>query len=188
MRPFPIMRLVLFCVLSGGFAPAAQACAPVKDTQARQRALLREVQAAPNEGAARQITNQLWEIWATAPDAIAQSILDAGLARRAEQNFEAAAKDFTQLIVYCPDYAEGYNQRAFIAFILGRYDAALADLDRALELSPLHVAAMAGRALTLMGQGREAEGRAALRRALELNPWLPERRMLRDPPKAQTDL
>ncbi|KIQ68444.1 TPR repeat protein [Wenxinia marina DSM 24838] len=58
------------------------------------------------------------------------------------------------------------------------YEAALDDLDTALALNPDHVAALSGRALTLMGLGRMDEGQAALRAALALNPWLGERAML----------
>jgi len=180
--------LSLILSLSVG-AGVVLACPPVADTADRQADLLSAVRDAPDENAARLLTNQLWEIWATAPDPIAQALLDKGLSLRAAMDYERALHEFTQLIVYCPHYAEGYNQRAFVAFILGRYDAALADLERALSLSPSHVAAMAGRALTLMGQGFEKEGREALRAALALNPWLPERRMLNGPPPApQTDL
>lgn len=173
-----------------GVSPvSALACPPVKDSTAAQLALLEQVQQAPNEGAARVLTNQLWELWATAPDDTAQAMLDDGLGRRASFDLNGAKADFTRLIDYCPHYAEGYNQRAFVLFIQGDYDTALVDLEKALELAPTHVAALAGKALTLMGQGHEAQGRAVLRDALKLNPWLPERRMLATPDKPDaTDL
>jgi tetratricopeptide (TPR) repeat protein len=89
---------------------------------------------------------------------------------------------FGALIDYCPDYAEGWNQRAFLAYLGGDFAAALPDLDRALSLRPRHVGALSGRALVLIALGREAEGYETLRAALELNPWLAERRLL---PEAQ---
>ena len=55
-------------------------------------------------------------------------------------------------------------------------------LDRALERSPDHIAALAGKALTLTGLGRIDAAQGILRRALELNPWLPERGMLIEKP------
>ncbi|MFD2854504.1 tetratricopeptide repeat protein [Seohaeicola zhoushanensis] len=76
---------------------------------------------------------------------------------------------------YCPDYAEGYNQRAFAYYLTEKFGPALEDLDRAIALSPNHVAALSGRALTLLGLGRTEEAARALARALELNPWLSER-------------
>jgi Tfp pilus assembly protein PilF len=58
------------------------------------------------------------------------------------------------------------------------YASAIDDLDKALELAPDHIAAMAGRALTLQGLGRIKAAQSALREALKLNPWLPERNMI----------
>jgi len=140
------------------------------------------VRDAPDETSARRLTNELWEIWARAPDAYAQALLDEGMQRRAAYDFAGATTAFDALIAYCPDYAEGYNQRAFVQFIRQDYSSALEDLERALALAPDHIAALSGRALTLMGLGRMDLGQAALREALALNPWLPERNMLiKDP-------
>lgn len=154
------------------------ACAPVPDTASAQRDVLAQIRRVATEIEARRLTNQLWEIWATAPDARAQKLLDQGMERRAVSDLEAAASAFDALVAYCPDYAEGYNQRAFVAFIRGDYAASLVDLERAVDRAPLHVAARAGMALSLMGLGRMLAARGVMREALDLHPWLPERHML----------
>lgn len=175
------MRLVLALGLSLLAAPASAGdCPAPADHSDRIAALLSQVRDAPDPAAAQRITNAMWALWAEAPDEAAQAVLDRGMAKRAGYDLLGAIAEFDRLIAYCPTYAEGYNQRAFAYFIREDYPAALADLDRALDLSPSHVPAMAGRALTLMGLGRVEEGQAALRAALALHPWLPERRMLRD--------
>ncbi|WP_413782784.1 tetratricopeptide repeat protein [Thalassovita sp.] len=160
----------------------AWACPSPPDHSAALDALLTQVQAAESETEGRLITNRMWELWATAPDDAAQAVLDSGLRKRASYDFLGALAEFDKLVDYCPDYAEGYNQRAFVNFIRQDYAVALEDLDRALDLSPRHVAAMAGKALTLMGLGRMYEGQQVLKQALALNPWLPERRMVLPPP------
>ena len=126
-------------------------------------ALLAEVQAAPDEGAARVVTNRMWELWTDAPDEIAQEMLNHGMAQRGSYDFLGAIAVLDRLVAYCPDYP-----------------SALVDLDRALELSPNHIAARAGRALTLLGLGRKDEARTDLKQALALNPWLSERSLLAD--------
>jgi tetratricopeptide (TPR) repeat protein len=65
-------------------------------------------------------------------------------------------------------------------FIRQDFDAALDDLDKALERQPNHVAALSGKALTLFQLDRPGEGQAMLRRAVRLNPWIPERGLLED--------
>lgn len=171
------MRLILALTLAATPLWASD-CPPAPDVSAQTARLLEQVQNAPDPRSAQVIANDMWALWATAPDDYAQELLDTGMERRGAYDFDGAIKAFDALVAYCPDYAEGYNQRAFIAFIRQEFDAALADLDRALELSPQHVAALSGKALTLMGLKRDAEGQRVLREALELNPWLPERGLL----------
>jgi len=152
-------------------------CPAPPDHEAALEELIAGVQAAPNEMQARELSNEMWGYWADAPDEQAQAILDRGMTLRRSFDLLGARAEFDRLIRYCPDYAEGYNQRAFVAFLGRDYEAALPDLDRTLELSPRHIGALSGRALSLVGLGRLAEARVALSRALELNPWLPERHL-----------
>ncbi|NNK78107.1 MAG: hypothetical protein HKP40_05280 [Litoreibacter sp.] len=164
-------------------------CPALPDRSPRHIELMELVAKAPDEQTARQLSNELWEIWATAPDEVSQEILNRGMQRRAAYDFVGALSDFGKLIEYCPDYAEGYNQRAFINFIRQDYQTSLIDLDKALERTPDHIGAAAGRALTLLQLGRTREGQLALRDALKLNPWLPERFQLTPvPDAAETEL
>jgi len=161
--------------------PAFAECPAPPDISDAANALLEQAQAAPNEMAARGISGQLWELWATAPDQQAQALLDRGMTARASYNFVEALDAFDRLTEYCPDYAEGYNQRAFVNFLRQDFASALVDLDLALERSPRHVAAISGKALTLMGLGRNEEAQAVLREAVDLNPWISERSLLIEP-------
>ena len=156
----------------------ALACPPVPDTSERMAELVAQANDAKTEMAGSDIGREMWKIWADAPDQQAQAILDRGMSKRAGYDFLGAIADFETLIEYCPDYAEGYNQRAFAYFLSGAFEKALADLDHTLELRPDHVAALAGRALSLLQLGRLDEARTDLRAALELNPWLSERALL----------
>lgn len=165
--------LILIAALAPNIALAT--CPPVPDRTSRHIELLDLLASAQNETQAREWSNELWGIWATAPDAAAQEILRRGMERRAAYDFKGALEDFDTLVDYCPDYAEGYNQRAFVNFIRQNYEASLEDLELALQITPDHIGALSGKALTLMQMGRQREGQIILRQALLLNPWLPER-------------
>ena len=172
------MKLVLtaFALMAG---PAfAQTCPEPPDHRAAIAGLIEQVQEAEDERSARLISNEMWQYWADAPDTRAQELLDEGMTRREAHDFAGAVDAFDALVAYCPDYAEGYNQRAFVNFIRQDYVAALPDLERALELSPRHIAAMTGQALTLVALQRPGEAALILRHALDLNPWLVERHLL----------
>lgn len=156
----------------------AQVCPPLPERAAEKARLMEAVRSAPDYRASRLAANRLWQFWSLAPDARAQEMLDRGMSRRGSYDFDAARAAFDALIAYCPDYAEGYNQRAFIHFLREDYAAALGDLEKTIELAPDHIAALAGMALTLQRLGRVEASQEVLRRALALNPWLPERNML----------
>ena len=174
-----MMRFILLSAFILIAAPVvAQTCPQPADTSAVRAPLMAALAKAPDEASAKVIADQIWRIWTTAPDEKAQALLDRGMERREAYDFEEAEKVLDALIAYCPDYVEGYNQRAFIRFLRENYDSSLEDLDLVLEKMPDHFAAMSGKALVLMSQGRMELGQKVLREALALNPWLKERGML----------
>ncbi|MEJ8561567.1 hypothetical protein QTO30_10300 [Yoonia sp. GPGPB17] len=163
-------------------APAfGQTCPPVTDNSQRIAEIVVALGAARGEGDARVLTQELWEMWTDAPDEIAQAMLDEGMSRRASFDFLGARDVLDRLIAYCPEYAEGYNQRAFANYLSQNFEAALVDLERTLEIVPNHIAALSGKALTLMGLGRNDEAQLVLREAVRMNPWLQERALLIEP-------
>ncbi|MEB8388253.1 tetratricopeptide repeat protein [Rhodobacteraceae bacterium KMM 6894] len=170
-------------LVSLAFALAAssatsQTCPPAPDHADAISSLIQSLQEAKDSSAAHMISNQMWSYWADAPDAYAQELLDEAISRRTSYDYDGAMLAIEGLIAHCPDYAEGYNQRAFVNFLRGDYDAALPDLERAVQISPRHIAAMTGQAMTLMALKRNAEAALTLRAALALNPWLSERSLL----------
>ena len=185
----PDMRLILALTLlaAPAFAQDTESVCPTAPDHAGEAAeIIARLQKTGNEMQARPLADRLWQLWTDAPDAKAQALLDEGMAKREGYDFLGARDTFDTLVEYCPDYAEGYNQRAFASFLRQEYDAALYDLDKALTITPTHIAAMSGKALTLMGLGRMEEAQEVLRDALALNPWLKERGLLQEP--AGTDL
>ena len=175
-------RFIALLLIAFASAAAAQDCPAAPDHAAAQDSLFDALKDAPGEADARILANELWLLWTDAPDARAQALLDEGMRKREGYDFLGARDTLDELVEYCPDYAEGYNQRAFASFLRQDYAAALYDLDRALELNPHHFAALSGRALTLMGLGRMEEAQASLRAAVALNPWLRERSLLTPEP------
>ncbi|HET7409459.1 MAG TPA: tetratricopeptide repeat protein, partial [Paracoccaceae bacterium] len=140
------------------------------------------LRAAPTEMRGREIADRIWRSWHRAPDATAQELLDTGARRIRHADYAEAERVLSELVAYCPDYPEGYNQRAFARFLAGDLDGALEDLDRTLDLAPRHFGALAGRGMVLLRQGRAELGQQALREAVAINPWITERHLLTEPP------
>ncbi|TNF58276.1 MAG: hypothetical protein EP307_12415 [Rhodobacteraceae bacterium] len=174
-----ILRAIAVCLGLGAAGPlAAEGCPSVPDHGLAFEALVSALQSAQGEAEAREISARMWEIWTDAPDELAQSMLDRGMGLRAAGDLKGSVAVLDDLVAYCPDYAEGWNQRAFARFLARDFEAALGDLDAALRLSPRHVGALSGKALTLVGLGRREAARDALDAALAINPWLAERALI----------
>ena len=174
------MKLIIALTLLS--APAlANTCPTAPDHAAQQADIFAQLQALPSPNGSRELSQELWVLWTDAPDEKAQTLLDEGMRKREGYDFLGARDTLDQLVEYCPDYAEGYNQRAFASFLRQDYDAALFDLNAAIALNGSHVAALSGKALTLIGMGRQDDAQDVLRAALALNPWLAERSLIVEP-------
>ncbi|MEM6621274.1 MAG: hypothetical protein AAF674_03530 [Pseudomonadota bacterium] len=181
------MRLIPLALVLALGAQAAAADCPLTDPVARDvrtGPLFQELAQSSEEDSGMQVASQIWSIWAEAPDATAQELLDFGMTRIRWGEFGEAEKALSRLVTYCPDYPEGWNQRAFARFLMRDYDGAMSDLDRTLELEPRHFGALAGQGLTLLSQGDREQGMEALRRAVNVHPWINERHLL--PPEEKT--
>lgn len=175
-----VMQMRYAMILAVVAAPAFADCPVVEDNSAALLDLIDRAQSAQNANIGRSVSGEMWRIYLQAPDTAAQTVLDQGMSRQRQGDYLGSIGEFGKLIAYCPDYAEGYNQRAYSHFLRGDYANALPDLDEAVRLNPYHVAALSGRALTLMNLGRLEEARAQMLDAVALNPWLSERALLAD--------
>lgn len=177
--------VILICLLSAPYAHA-ETCPPHVIDDAEKANLLNLIKNAPSQALGQDYARQMWSFWADAPDDKAQEMLDLGMQRIRYSDLAGAVTILDDLVAYCPDYAEGYNQRAFANYLRQNFEDALQDLNRAIELSPDHFAALSGRALTLIGMGRTELAQVSLRKAVRLNPWMSERALLAKP--LDTDL
>lgn len=170
------LSIALACALL--MPVVALGCPSVQADQGTQDRLYSELKAAPNEMIGRGIEAQLWEAWISAPDENAQALMDQGRDRIRVADYARAEELFSDLTEYCPHYAEGWNQRAYVRFLKQDYGNALEDISIALQYEPRHFGALAGRATTLLSMGRVEVGYVALRKALVINPWLRERHLM----------
>jgi len=93
---------------------------------------------------AKRISERIWEIWQTS-DSKSIDLL-TNWARRASggKKYGAALDLLDQVVVLRPDYAEGFNQRATLHYMMENYDKSIADIERTLALEPRHYGALAG--------------------------------------------
>lgn len=184
-----VLILFRFAVLC--FALAAAPAALAQQTRLAQHSLdslFALLKSAPDSNAAIPIANEIWRRW-TEPDdpALASRIAEILLKRR-EYDLGAATDLASALIKDHPEYAEGWNQRATLEYLVGDYPSALNDIAETLKREPRHFGALAGEALVYIQLGQTDKARDAMRAALKIHPFLTQRALFPElgPPPVQT--
>jgi tetratricopeptide (TPR) repeat protein len=91
-----------------------------------------------------------------------------------EDDLDLAQKIIDAAVDMAPDQAEAWDLRAKINFLKKDYDAAIADLKRALDRDPKHYDAMSDLGVVYEAMGSKKEALEAYRKALAVNPYLSE--------------
>ncbi len=173
--------VLVIAVLSIGEAAAQSPslpAAPSEDAALRARhldALFVHLEAATVEEEADAMVAEIWKLWLQSgrPD------IDAAMQQAIDfmgQGLPALAIPvLDDIVTRAPDWAEGWNKRATVLYLLGEHDRSLADIERVLALEPRHFGALAGIGLIRISKGEPRAALAAFRRALAINPFLKER-------------
>lgn len=146
------------------------------NAQLIQKELLATLAAATTEIDGRLAESAVWEFWFDkAPTPDVRKLLDAGRERIQAYDYEAAENILNQVVEAAPDYAEGYNQRAFARFLREKYTESQSDLEKTLALEPDHFGALSGMYHILRIQSRTQAAMNMLRKAVTIHPWIQER-------------
>jgi len=101
-----------------------------------------------NASMAFEVEMKIWSIWSTHPS---QENLTQLLARGSnlmtQQKFNKAYEAFSKVISLDPNWAEGWNKRATVLYMLGRYQESQEDIDEVLRLEKRHFGALSGQGL-----------------------------------------
>ncbi len=121
---------------------------------------------------AQEITAQIWQIWLRAEDQKSQQLMDQGVQKMSEFALEDAVEIFSELIEIAPDFAEAWNKRATVYYLLGEFGLSSADVEETLRLEPRHFGALSGQGLIHLRNQREQAAAEWFRRALAVNPFM----------------
>ena len=114
----------------------------------------------------------LWTMWHRSGKPEIDTMLYEGIvAMQANKHAEAEAL-FTSIIAVAPDFAEGWNKRATLRYMVGDYEGSVADCVETLARNPNHFGALSGQGLCHMALGQFREAAALFRRALAVHPHL----------------
>jgi tetratricopeptide (TPR) repeat protein len=117
-------------------------------------------------------TTSLWRIWSRSGDPAIDALFARGLAEMQGGRLDDALATFSGIVRRKPAFAEGWNKRATVLFLLGRHTESLKDCDEVVKRNPNHFGALSGAAQNHLALGDPERALAWYRRALKVNPGL----------------
>jgi len=114
--------------------------------------------------------NSLWEVWSHSGDPEIDALFELGVEQMNLRQGSAAVAVFTRIIEKKPEFAEGWNKRATVYFLMGEYEKSLRDCDEVMKRNPSHFGALAGYGQIYLRLGQPERALPYFERALAVNP------------------
>ncbi len=111
-----------------------------------------------------------WQIWSRSGDPAIDRLFARGLEQMQASAWTEALATFTTIVERKPDFAEGWNKRATLYFLMGRNLDSLKDCDEVLKRNPKHFGALAGAGQIHLQLGHAELALDFFRRAVAVNP------------------
>jgi tetratricopeptide (TPR) repeat protein len=166
-------RFILFAVVLALGALWGAGRSVADQTDQRLKDLFAQLRVAQSAEVARPVEAQIWTIWMEAGDPEADRLMIAGLVAMRAGQYDLALETFGHLVEMAPDFAEGWNKRATVLFLVGRYADSVRDIGKVLALEPVHFGALSGLAMCEERLGKDAEALRALERTASIYPSMP---------------
>jgi tetratricopeptide (TPR) repeat protein len=132
-----IILLMLVIACPGELAVADQ-------DDPRLDGLFERLQTTSNPAEARGLEQRIWRLWLEADDAGLNRLMQQGIVAMNDRRYPAALDAFDRMVERAPEFAEGWNKRATVHFLMGNWQASVRDIRQTLALEPRHFGALFG--------------------------------------------
>ncbi len=157
-----VCALILFCVSPSG---ADQTDPDLDD-------LFDDLATTSDGRTAETIQDRIQDIWRETESDSIDLLMNRAIVAQGEGDYETALIHFDDVVDLAPNYAEGWNRRATLLYVMERYDESVRDIERVVALEPRHFGAWAGLGKIFLEYGNEQKALDAFRKALAVNPHL----------------
>ncbi len=154
--------------------PKELAQQPIPGTAGERNKLLANLYAylatAEDATQAQPIAQAIERLWLFADSDTIGLLMDRSARAIDAKDTSLALKLLDAVVDLAPDYAEGWNRRAYVHYLNNDVERMVGDLRRCLALEPNHYRAMEGLAQVLRETGQKKAAYKAFQRLLEINP------------------
>ncbi len=167
-------------VMASGLAAAGEPTAAARTESAAAAAaetssldkLFAELKRERNPQAADRIAKRIWNEWYKSGSASIDLMMKWSNDAVQAQKFDVALDFLDQVVVLQPRFAEGWNRRATVHFLMRNFGKSMADIERTLALEPRHFGALSGMAQIMKETGRKELALSAWQRVLDIYPMM----------------
>ena len=149
---------------------------PADQTDDRLETLFITLSSSSDEQVIKSTENQIWEIWFAHPNSDVERLMQIGVQRMNANRQTEALIIFSELVENFPDYAEAWNRRATLHYILGNYQESIDDIERVLSLEPRHFGALSGLGLVYLQLDQLRKAKEAFEDLIKVHPNSPNAR------------
>jgi len=116
--------------------------------------------------------NAMWQVWSRSGNENVDRLFAVGVEQMSARRGELAVETFTEIVQRHPEFAEGWNKRATVYYLLGEYQKSLADCDEVMKRNPYHFGALSGYGMIYLELDQPAKALDYFQQALGVNPNL----------------
>ncbi len=110
--------------------------------------LFSQLKTSENYENSKKIESQIWKLWTTHPtEESLTNLLAKGSSYMQKSQFSSAHNVFSKAIELDPKWAEAWNKRATVLYLMGNYELSQKDIDEVLKLEKRHFGALSGQGL-----------------------------------------
>ena len=161
---YKILSIILFLFITTTTVTADQ-------NDPRLNNLFKKLNQTENQEEIRELIANIWDIWYEVDDPKVIEYFEKGIQAIRIRNYPLAIRFFNNLIEEDPNFAEGWNKRATVHFMMGNFDQSMQDIIKTLELEPRHFGALDGMGLIFIHQGQFQQAIDVYDKMLEIFPF-----------------
>lgn len=133
-------------------------------------ALFEQLKQATNASEAMQLEASIWQHWLEAPDAQSEALMSRISQAMSGGDLAVALELCEELVASYPDFAEAWNKRATVNYMMGNNEQSVSDIRETIAREPRHFGAISGLGLIFLRDQNFDAALSAFEQVLAISP------------------
>lgn len=164
-----VLAISVVSVLLSGL-PGVVTTATADQRDPKLPGLFEQLQNASSASSAEKIESEIWMTWLATDDDKSDVLLRNIVNAMGSGDMDEALMASDALVEQNPEFAEAWNKRATVYYLMGDVNSSVEDIHRTLQLEPRHFGAISGLGLIFLKQGNLSAALEAFEAVLKISP------------------